>query len=169
MSYRTPEPLANHHQVADFHCGESALDEWLKRHAMASQASEAARVFVVTGQADSSVLAYYALAAAQVSPEEATTRALQGQPRTRPLPALLLARFAVHEDHQRVGLGRALLRDVLIRCVGAADVVGARVVLVHAKTEAARNWYVQQGFQESPADPLTLLLMMKDARVSLRG
>ena len=166
-AYRTPEPLEKHHDPGGFHCGEPALDDWLKRHAFTAQASDAARVFVVTGPSDSNVLAYYALAAAQVSPEEATERAPKGQPRARPLPALLLARFAVH-DHKRHGLGRALLRDALMRCIGAADAIGARLVLVHAKTEAAKAWYVEQGFQESPADPLTLMLLMKDARASLR-
>lgn len=167
-AYRTPEPLGKQHDPGGFHCGEPALDDWLKRHAFAAQASDAARVFVVTGPSDSNVLAYYALAAAQVLPDEATERALKGQPRTRPLPALLLARFAVHVEHQRHGLGRALLRDALMRCIGAADAIGARLVLVHAKTEAAKAWYVEHGFEESPAHPLTLVLLMKDARASLR-
>ena len=166
--YRSPVPLTKDHAVGGFHCGEAALDDWLKRHALASQSADAARVYVVTQSSDSTVLAYYALAAAQVSPEEATARALQGQPRTRPLPALLLARFAVHLDHQRQGLGRALLRDALARCISAADAIGARLILVHAKTEAAKAWYLQFGFQESPSEPLTLSLLLKDARQSLR-
>ena len=30
MAYRRPEPLARHHELDNFACGEPALDEWLK-------------------------------------------------------------------------------------------------------------------------------------------
>ena len=57
-----------------------------------------------------------------------------------------------------------MLQDVLLRCVAAADEIGARVLLVHAKHEAAKRWYMQYGFEESPSDPLHLLMLMKDVR-----
>lgn len=69
-----------------------------------------ARVFVATPEDGETVVGYYAIAAAQVAPEEATERALRGQPQARPVPAILLARRAVDERHQGVGLGRSLLR-----------------------------------------------------------
>ena len=46
----------------------------------------------------------------------------------------------------------------------AAEHLGLRAMLVHAKTEAARNWYLHYGFEESPTDPLHLMLLMKDLR-----
>src|SRR5215207_7777361 len=150
MAYRRPEPLGKHHRLDEFQCGEPALDEWLKRHARAAQASDSARVFVATLEDGETVVGYYALAAAQVTPEDATSRALKGQPRARPIPAVLLARLAVDREHQRAGLGRSLLQDVLLRCVDAAEAIGARVFLVHAKHEAAKAWYSQFDFEESP-------------------
>ena len=168
MSYRRPEPLGKQHRVDEFECGEPALDEWLKRHARTAQASDSARVFVVTLEDGETVAGYYALAAAQVAPEEATARALKGQPRARPVPAILLARLPVDRSHQGAGLGRSLLQDVLLRCVEAADAIGARVLLVHAKHKAAKEWYMQFGFEESPTDPLHLLVLLKDIRAFLR-
>lgn len=165
MAYRRPEPLSRHHEVDDFDCGEPALDEWLKQHARAANASESARVFVVTSDVDAViVVAYYALAAAQVEPADATERAKKGQPSRRPVPAVLLARLAVDERHQRVGLGRSLLQDVLLRSVAAADAIGVRVLLVHAKHERAKAWYERYGFEQSPTDPLHLMMLMKDVR-----
>ncbi|MHB1244104.1 MAG: GNAT family N-acetyltransferase [Gaiellaceae bacterium] len=152
----------------EFDCGEPALDEWLKRHARAAQASDSARVFVVTLEDEQTVVGYYALAAAQVAPGDATARALKGQPRARPVSAILLARLAVDRNHQGVGLGRSLLQDVLLRCVDAADAIGARVLLVHAKHAAAKAWYMNYGFDESPTDPLHLLMLMKDVRAFLQ-
>lgn len=168
MGYRRPEPLAKHHRVEEFQCGEPALDEWLKRHARAAHASDSARVYVATLEDGETVVGYYALAAAQVAADDAAARALKGQPRARPVPAILLARLAVGRDHQRAGLGRSLLQDVLLRCVEAAEAIGARVLLVHAKHDAAKAWYTQYGFEESPTDPLHLLMLLKDVRAFLQ-
>jgi len=168
VAYRPPEPLERHHRLDDFQCGEPALDDWLKRHARGAHASGSARVFVTTLEDRETVIGYYALAAAQVAPEEATERALKGQPRTRPVPAVLLARLAVDREHQRAGLGRSLLQDVMLRCLDAAEAIGARVLLVHARHEAAKAWYAQYGFEESPTDPLHLLMLLKDVRAFLQ-
>jgi GNAT superfamily N-acetyltransferase len=168
VAYRPPEPLERHHRLDDFACGEPALDEWLKRHARGAHASGSARVFVSTLEDRETVVGYYALAAAQVAPDGATERALKGQPRTRPVPAVLLARLAVDREHHRAGLGRSLLQDVMLRCLEAAEAIGARVLLVHAKHEAAKAWYTQYGFEESPTDPLHLLMLLKDVRALLQ-
>lgn len=84
------------------------------------------------------------------------------------MPAILLARLAVDHEHQGAGLGRSLLQDVFLRCIEAADSIGARILLVHAKHEAARAWYMQYGFEASPTDPLHLVMLMKDARAFLQ-
>jgi GNAT superfamily N-acetyltransferase len=167
VGYRRPEPLGKQHRLDDFNCGEPALDDWLRQHALGAQAAGSARVFVTTLDDGENVVGYYALAAAQVAPEEATARALKGQPHARPVPAILLARLAVDQKHQRAGLGRSLLQDVLLRCVDAAEAIGARLLLVHAKHEAARNWYMQYDFEESPTDALHLMMLMKDVRAFL--
>jgi GNAT superfamily N-acetyltransferase len=166
VAYRRPEPLARHHELDDFACGEPALDEWLKKHARAANVSDSARVHVVTTDDDAAtVVGYYALAAAQVEPANATARARKGQPSRRPVPAVLLARLAVDHRHQGAGLGRSLLQDVLLRCVEAADAIGVRVLLVHAKHDRAKEWYEQYGFEASPTDPLHLMMLMKDVRI----
>ena len=168
MPYRRPEPLGKHHRLDGFRCGEPALDEWLTRHARPAHASDSARVYVATLEGEEAVVGYYALAAAQVAADDATARALKGQPRARPVPAILLARLAVDRDHQRAGLGRSLLQDGLLRCVEAAEAIGARVLLVHAKHDAAKAWYIQFGFEESPTDALHLLMLLKDVRAFLQ-
>jgi len=62
------------------------------------------------------------------------------------------------------GLGRALLKDALLRTVQAADIAGIRALLVHAKDDAARTWYLHWGFEPSPTDPYHLFLLIKDLR-----
>jgi GNAT superfamily N-acetyltransferase len=83
------------------------------------------------------------------------------------VPAILIARLAVDREHQRAGLGLSILEDVMLRCLDAAEAIGARVLLVHAKHEAAKARYMQYGFEESPTDPLHLLMLLKDVRAFL--
>jgi hypothetical protein len=63
-----------------------------------------------------------------------------------------------------------LLRDALIRVASAADEVGIRALLIHAKDERAREFYMRCAeFEPSPTDPLHLFLLMKDLRKSLEA
>lgn len=165
MAYSRPQPLERGHEREGFNCGEAELDRWIAEHALEAQSAGSARVFV--SMAAGRVAGYYALAAALVRPEEAAARALKGQPSRRAIPAVLLARLAVDREHQGEGLGRSLLQDAMLRADEAAGELGIRVMLVHAKHEQARRWYERFGFEESPADPLQLMLLMKDLRAFL--
>jgi GNAT superfamily N-acetyltransferase len=165
VAFLRPEPLTDRHRLDLFRCEEPELTEWLRRYARLSQASGSARVYVTARREDPDiVVGYYALAAASVAPSEATLRAVKGQPRQRPVPAILLARLARDERFTRQGLGASLLQDALLRTIEAAELVGARVLLVHAKHERAKNFYLKYGFEESPTDPLHLLMLLKDVR-----
>jgi GNAT superfamily N-acetyltransferase len=165
VAYSRPQPFERGHDLESFACGEPELDRWLVDHALGAQTSGSARVFVSTD--GSRIVGYYALAAAQLQPQEAGARALKGQPRRRPIPAVLLARLAVDRGHQGKGLGRSLLQDAMLRTNMAAEELGIRLMLVHAKHEEAGRWYRRFGFEQSPSDPLHLMLLMKDLRAYL--
>ena len=81
-----------------------------------------------------------------------------------PVPVIILARLAVDKEHQRKGLGHALLKDALLRTAQAADIAGIRRLLVHAKDDAVRRWYESWEFEPSPTDPYHLFLMLKDLK-----
>lgn len=83
---------------------------------------------------------------------------------------MLLARLAVDRSEQGQGLGKALLKDALLRTSQAADIAGIRALLVHAKDDEARLWYHEKyNFEPSPTDPFHLFLLMKDLRVLLES
>ena len=51
---------------------------------------------------------------------------------------------------------------------GAADQIGVRALLIHCEDDAARRFYLRQAaFEESPTDPMHLMLLMKDLRHAL--
>lgn len=164
--FTTPRKLAATDNIEDFSCGQADLDEWLKRFALVSQRSSMATVFVTLS--GGKVAGYYALATGGVDRAQAPTRIIQGQP-AHPVPIVLLARLAIDMSAQKMGLGRALLRDALTRVAAAADEIGIRALLVHAKDENAREFYMKScEFEPSPTDPLHLFLLMKDLKKSLR-
>lgn len=112
------------------------------------------------------VVGYYTLAAGSVGRADAPPRVTAGLGRY-PVPVILLARLAVDVTELGKGLGRGLLKDALLRVAQAADIVGCRAVLVHAKDAAAKAFYERHGFEPSPTDPLHLYLLTKDLAATL--
>jgi GNAT superfamily N-acetyltransferase len=101
------------------------------------------------------VVGYYAIAVSSVARELAPAAVAKGAPRH--VPCLLLARLAVDRNMQGRSLGQGLLADALNRTVVLADSVGIRALLVHARDDAARQFYLAQAeFLDSPSDPLHL-------------
>lgn len=160
LVFVAPQPLGPAHRCADFSCGEPALDEWLKRRAMANQASGASRTFVVL-DGEQRVCGYYAIAAGAVSHQLATGGVRRNMP--DPVPVMVLGRLAVDHRAQGLRLGGSLLQDAVRRAVRVAQNTGVRALLVHALHERARSFYEHYGFQPSPADPLLLMLRLSQA------
>lgn len=84
-----------------------------------------------------------------------------------PVPLMVLGRPAVDQTLQGRELGRALLRDAVLRTLQAAEIAGIRAILVHAISERAKQFYLKAGFLESPLDPMTLLISMAEAEKNL--
>lgn len=156
MTLTIPEPLRSEHDSSQFTCGEPSLDDWLKRHALKNQTGSTSRTYVTCDGAR--VVGYYTLAAASILRAQAT--------RTRNMPAtipmILLGRLAVDTTRQRQGLARALFRHAAERTAEAAEIIGARGILVHALNESVKPFYIALGFEESPLDPLVLMITMND-------
>jgi GNAT superfamily N-acetyltransferase len=158
---RIVEKLRRDHVLDAFDCGQPDLNHWLIKHALQNQGSNAAQTYV--GVIDGAVAGYYSLAVGQVEFADAPERLTKGLAR-HPVPIMLLARLAVHLAWQKKGVGRALLKDAVLRTLQAADLAGIRALAVHSKDDAARRYYEQFDFVASPTDPLHLFVMLKDVR-----
>ena len=155
------EKLRREHALDRFDCGTEELNDFLKRRAWNNQQANSAQTYVLARELV--VSGYYSLAAGAITHEEATERVKKGLAR-HPIPVILLARLAVDRALQCRGVGPALLKDALLRAASAADTIGARAVLVHAKDDRAREFYQHFNFELSPSDPYHLLIIMKDLR-----
>ncbi len=160
-AYSPVRKLATTDQVDAFDCGQIALNQFLQRYALVNQKANSAQTYVCC-QGDV-VVGFYSLAVGSIDPDAAPSRVMKGLAR-HPVPVMILARLAVDKEHQRKGLGQALLKDALLRTAQAADIAGIRCLLVHAKDDAARQWYESWEFEPSPTDPYHLFLMLKDLK-----
>ena len=161
QSYEPVRKLAASDGVQSFDCGEPALNLFLQRFALVNQQSHSAQTYVCCNAGD--VVGYYSLRVGSVEPTAAAPGVIKGVPR-HPVPVMIQARLAVDLRHQSKGLSKALLKDALLRTVQAADIAGIRALLVHAKDEAAKGWYMNWEFEPSVTDPLHLFLLMKDTK-----
>lgn len=165
MPIAAPRHLEDGHTCEPFCCGESVLDTWLKTRARKNEASGASRTYVITRAND--VVGYYSLAAGSVGHAIMPGRIRRNMP--DPVPIMLLARLAVDTSLQGRGIGRALLRDAILRTEQAAHIAGIRAILVHALHERARCFYASCGFTPSPINELTLMLPLSAVRASLQS
>lgn len=160
-TYETIRKLAASDRVNEFDCGQPALNQYLQRFALNNQQANSAQTYVAC--ADGAVVAFYCLAVGSVEARAATPRISKGMSQ-HSVPVMLLARLAVDLRHQGLGLGQAMLKDALLRTAHAADIAGIRALLVHAKDEAARNWYLQWEFEPGITDPFHLFQLLKDLK-----
>jgi hypothetical protein len=54
-----------------------------------------------------------------------------------------------------------------MRTAQAAGIAGIRALLVHAKNDVVRQWYLNLDFEPSQTDPLHLFLLLKDLKAAL--
>lgn len=154
MTVSAPVPLAASHDLADFDCGEPALNDWLKRRALKNE-SRFSRTYVVCD--DNRVIAYFCISAGSVEREAAPGKVRRNAPDI--IPISVIGRLAVSQSHAGRGLGADILSDALRRIAIASRSIGIGAVLVQAKDDKAKAFYrACAEFIEYPEDSRTLFL-----------
>ncbi len=149
-----PVPLTANHDLTDFDCGEPALNDWLKQRALKNE-SRFSRTYVVCD--GNRVAAYFCISAGAVERAAAPGKIRRNAPDT--IPVSVIGRLAVSRDHAGRGLGVGILSDALRRIAVASQSIGIGAVLMQAKNEQAKHFYVSCAeFIEYPADSRTLFL-----------
>ncbi|NEU76789.1 GNAT family N-acetyltransferase [Hassallia byssoidea VB512170] len=160
---QSPQPIKPGHDLKDFDSGNLELDDWLRKRALKNEDSGASRTYVVT--VEQKVIAYYCLANGSAVNTSAPSRVRRNMP--DPIPVMVIGRLAVDSNWQSQGIGRALVRDAVLRTLQAATIAGIRAILVHALNEEAKQFYEKCGFISSPVAPMTLMVTIKDASSAL--
>jgi GNAT superfamily N-acetyltransferase len=154
MALSAPVPLAAHHELADFDCGAPVLNDWLKQRALKNE-SRFSRTYVVCDT--NRVAAYFCLSAGAIEREATPAKLRRNAPDT--IPIALIGRLAVSKTHVGRGLGADILSDALRRIAAASQSIGIGAVLVQAKDDDAKRFYLAcTEFVEYPADSRLLFL-----------
>lgn len=158
-----PVPLTAEHDLSAFDCGEPALNDWLRHRAMKNE-SRFSRTYVICE--GNRVVAYFCISAGAIERAAAPGKVRRNAPDT--IPVSLIGRLAVSRDHAGKGLGADMLSDALRRIAIASQSIGIGAVLVQAKDDAAKRFYMRCAeFIEYPEDSRTLFLPIETVVAAL--
>jgi len=154
------EPLGDRHARAEFSCGVEALDRYLQKQAGQDMAKSVAAVFVITADG-SKIAGFYTLWAHVVSLADLPGDVAKKLPRYPNVPATLLGRLAVSNDFRGRGVGELLLLDAFRRVLKNSREVASAAIVVDAKDDRARDFYLRHDFIPLPAQPNRLFYPVK--------
>jgi GNAT superfamily N-acetyltransferase len=155
--FTAPAPLDGGHDRTAFDCGAPPLNLYLRNYALQNQKKGMVRSYLTTRADSKAIAAYYSLVYASIDQKLLPAKLVKGLGKYD-VPVMLLARLAVDHREQGKGLGKALLKDAVLRTMQAAEIAGLKLLLVHAKDQAAADFYRKHGFEPLPDDPLKLFL-----------
>lgn len=161
QSHFTVEPLAKGHDRTSFSSGNRALDVYFQTQARQDTEKRVAATFVLKDTDSGAVAGFYSLSSTAVPLGQFPFESTRKLPKYPLVPAILLARLAIHTQYRGKGLGEFLLMDALKRSLEHSRHVGSAAVIVDAKDDAARNFYLKHSFIELPDQPMRLFLPMK--------
>jgi len=160
------------HRRDEFDCGLESLDTWLRRYAGQNRRGDTAATWVMT-DVNHQVVVYASLSMSSVDITAAPQQLRKGAPAQ--IPVLLLGRLAVDQRHRGCGVGRAMVRHVLLTAVELNTRAACKAVVVNALDAEARTWWEHLGFtpfSDDPEDPgsddLYLLTRDVEALLALR-
>lgn len=163
--YLAPRGISSEDRLDSFDCGKPPLNDYLREHALTNE-GKTARTYVILSSAGE-VAAYFSLATGSVLREKVPGKVRHGLP--NPTPIMVLGRLAVDLRHERRGLGKAMLRQALLKTAEVSKIAGLRALIVHAIDDDALNFYVRQnvGFQIFPSGGKTLFLPVETILAAL--
>ena len=153
------ESLQNHHERGSFDCGNTWLNDYLKRYARQNTANGSSRTFVAVLPTETRVCGYFTLSAGAVALADFPENERKGRPRL--VPTVHLGRLAVSLEFQSQGLGYSLMRAAMETTVQVEELVGVAALELWAIDDAARNYYLRYGFSSLLDDQLHLYLTLK--------
>lgn len=147
-------PLEKDHPRDFFECGVPVLNDFLKKYALQNQKKRLVRTYICL-QDTLEIVGFYSLAFGSVYQEEVPPFMAKGVGKYQ-IPVMILGRLAVSQTAQGLGIGKSLLKDAMLRTMNAGTIAGLRAIVVHAKDETSRNFYLKYGFMGTPDNPFTL-------------
>lgn len=151
------------HQVEEFDCGETRINNFFRNAASKSKKNNILHTFVLTDDCDPSrVMGFYSITNCTDTPPAGANSFLRSR---RTIPGVLVAQMGVDSEFQGQKLGAQLLVSVethyLVRMVNVSPSIG---LFVDAMTADLVPFYGKYGYSlVEPNDPKCLRLWKKNA------
>ena len=156
------------HDRKKFDCGNSELNNYLKRYLSQNVKKNLVRAYVASELETGRILGYYTLSSASVSHNDIDNNELIRLPRY-PIPAILIGRLAsdIQAREQGLKLGGKLLIHALMNALAVSKNLGVTFVIVDTK-EGAKSFYQHYGFRPLNKGSNQLFLKLSDIK-KMRG
>lgn len=142
-AFEKPRKLTTDDDTTGFDCGLPVVNNWLQRHLKDASRQHTAVAYGTF--ADGSLVGYYTLSAYSIAHDDANGWLKRNSP--DPVPVVLLGMLGVDMRYQTMHLGSQLLRDATLRACAAAEIIGARALLVEPAGVKASGFYARYGFR----------------------
>jgi hypothetical protein len=158
----TIEPLGKNQDRATFSCGVESLDRYLKQQASQDARKKVAVPFVLV-TSERRIAGYYTLSSAALKGDDLPPELLKKLrlPHYPELPATLIGRLARDLAYRGRGVGELLLMHALKRAWLSSKQVASIAVIVDAKDDIARRFYLGYDFLPFPENARRLFLPMQ--------
>jgi len=156
--------LGPEHRREGFDCGDPALNEFLLRQAGQQQRRGFGKTYVALADDSMNIVGFVTVSAGQVA-----TSSLPAQSKLPryPAPILRIGRLAVDSRYQGKGIGQDLLAFALRLAVEFSQRVGLYAVVVDAKHDKAKAFYIKLGFIACEDNSLCLYLPIATIELSI--
>ncbi len=146
---------------AVFNSGVTPLDNYFRQQVSQDIRRRVTACFVAL-TADQRIAGYYTLASSSILLADLPAAVGKKLPRYPSVLAVRMGCLAVDQDFKGQGLGGALLADALSRAARAE--IAACALVVDAKDEIAKRFYLHHRFMALPDAALTLFLPLAGIR-----
>jgi hypothetical protein len=147
-----PLNLEDFHDIDNFTCGVSSVDQWVSDHARRNSKKSIGRVCVYTQPDSNLVVGIYAFTIRVVARENLNNKFRSCAPPDG-IPAYFIGQFAVSLHMQRQGLGARMLADILKGFkfqLDNSEGFPAPFIYLDAVDEVAAKFWLKNGFRHFP-------------------
>ncbi|MBN1961097.1 MAG: GNAT family N-acetyltransferase [Deltaproteobacteria bacterium] len=162
------EQINKHHDRENFDCGIDELNRYFRKYARQNDAKNIGRTIVAIHPDTKLVAGYYTISSGSVVFENLPEQIRKGLGRY-PIPVATLGRLAVDRNAQGFRLGETLLLHALQQAWQMNQKIAIYGVVVTAKNQSAKSFYLKYGFYALLDDPLHLFLSMKKIQALFHG
>jgi predicted GNAT family N-acyltransferase len=150
------EQLAKHHDKISFNCGVKELDDYLKQRASQDIKRRMNSVYVLAKEKE--IIGFYTLSAFTVHFTDLPSEFAKKYPQNMLLPCWLIGRLAVDIKHHNQKFGETILMHALRKAKNLSEQGGGCLVILDAKNEGVKSFYLKYGFKPIINDELRLYL-----------